>query len=454
MHDLQSRLARLDDADRAALYREALERLDDNAPQPVRELVLVYERRGELDETTLRARIESRLPAHERPTRLVSSASMPTTRNGKLDRRGLPGLIRPSGGERRLAMPDAAGAASVAAVAEAFASVLGRADIDADVNFFDAGGHSLLAVECILAIESRSGRRLTITEFLNQPTPRGLARLLDGENRTQGEYLYPVSDDLSGLPVFVFSASRLAYALRQQRPDLAIHGVQLRWRDEQHRDIEYHSLEDMAGRIAAEIGRTVGDQPFVLAGSSFPAMLAFEVARQLRRSGRTPALTVLIEPSLWSGLRSWVEHDLAQVDALHENDNVYWRWLVLNSPFRHRFWLRLARRLRPSPAHQSRGGQSMKKREQAYETARTTALWKRYRPAPYDGPAVLISGAGNAWRYDRGWRRRLGNAAVHSVAADHRRIAREPFLSDVIVPLIGADIDAHAESRATSAQPR
>jgi acyl-CoA synthetase (AMP-forming)/AMP-acid ligase II/acyl carrier protein len=55
---------------------------------------------------------------------------------------------------------------------------LDRADVDADDDFFDAGGHSLLAAELSVRIEQRFGVSVDVREVIDHPTARLLAGLV------------------------------------------------------------------------------------------------------------------------------------------------------------------------------------------------------------------------------------------------------------------------------------
>lgn len=456
MNELTEKLERLDDAARARLYRE-LRGQPGAASAPVQELVLVYEKSAGVDPEALQQTALSRLPEQERPTRFIAADTLPRTPHGKLDRRALPGLIRkasPATDE-----PDAGDAIAGDVMSSAIATfkrVLGTDSIGPDSNFFELGGHSLLAVECALEFEKMSGERISITQFLNHPTPRGIAALLKQKNgrpfdhiyqpsETSFDFIYPVSENRSGLPVLVFSSSRLAYALKPRRSDWTIYGVQFRWRDENDEEIHYRNLEDMAERIAAEIRQLCGDGEFVLAGSSFSAMMAFEVARQLRDSGAEPKTTILIEPSLRPGLRTWLELDLESFGQLKKGSNPYVRWLLVNNPLRAQFWRRLA-----GAASKRHGGMTQDamptgapSKSRTYEFARATAMRHTYKPAKYAGPSVLLAGADSAWLVCRDWQARLGeNCSLHILETDHDGILRNPFMSEVVVPILMEEVDS------------
>jgi thioesterase domain-containing protein/acyl carrier protein len=327
-----------------------------------------------------------------------------------------------------------------------FRKVLGDAGAGPDSNFFELGGHSLLAVDCMLEFEEKTGERISITEFLNHPTPRGIVTLLNTQSERKYDYIYPVSGNASGLPVFVFSSARLAYALKPQKEDWSIYGVQFRWRDENDRKIHYDSVQDMAKRIAAEIEHLCADDEFLLVGSSFSAMVAFEVAHQLRSDGIEPKLTILIDPSLMHRRSTWFELDLDRTGQLRQGENPYLRWMLLNNPFRAQFWRRLSEQSskRQEGTPSDSGSPGVSKESRAYELARAKSLRRYYKPSHYAGASILIAGSDSSWLVCRDWQARLGQGCiVHILDTDNDGILRDPFMSDVVVPIVISEADKH-----------
>jgi thioesterase domain-containing protein len=239
--------------------------------------------------------------------------------------------------------------------------------------------------------------------------------------------------------VFVFSSALLAYALKPRRTDWSIYGVQFRWRDENDREIHYDSVQQMAQNIAAEIGQICGGENFLLIGSSFSAMVAFEVARELQASGHEPALTILIEPSLLYSRRAWFEVDLYKAGELKQGQNLYLKWLLVNNPLRARFWRRLQelagkyRETMPT----DKGAADSSAEFDPYEFARTKALRRSYHASQFTGPSVLIACTDNTWLIERDWRTRLSKSCpMHVLDTDHRAILQDPVMSDAVVPII------------------
>lgn len=107
----------------------------------------------------MRTALAERLPSFMVPTTFVELDALPLTPNGKLDRAALPA---PAAGEQRAHAADGNddGDAIERALRAIWESALGRTGIALDADFFDLGGHSMLAVRVLAEIDRRMGRQL------------------------------------------------------------------------------------------------------------------------------------------------------------------------------------------------------------------------------------------------------------------------------------------------------
>jgi len=125
----------------------------------------------------LRAFLKGTLPEHMVPSAFVLLAAFPVTPNGKIDRRSLPAP------EGTSVEPGAAHVPPRTPIEEDLArlwsGLLGAAGPGVDDNFFQAGGQSLLATRFISRVRAQLGAEVSLKDFLDDPTIRGLAEKVE-----------------------------------------------------------------------------------------------------------------------------------------------------------------------------------------------------------------------------------------------------------------------------------
>ncbi|MFC4036179.1 condensation domain-containing protein, partial [Streptomyces polygonati] len=127
----------------------------------------------DLDVRTVRSWLRERLPEHMVPTFIVVLDRMPLTANGKVDKRALPAPdIAPTEGRApRTPLEEI--------VCGLFTDVLAApAPLTVDDNFFDHGGHSLLAARLAARVTAVLDAPLTIRDVFLNPTPAALVEHL------------------------------------------------------------------------------------------------------------------------------------------------------------------------------------------------------------------------------------------------------------------------------------
>jgi amino acid adenylation domain-containing protein len=122
----------------------------------------------------VRHALADRLPAVMVPTAWMEVARWPLTRNGKIDRRQLPA-------------PDAAASGAVMVgprtpveevLAELWSEVLGHRGLSVEANFFQLGGHSLMATRLMSRVREAFGVTIPLRRLFKSPTIAGLAQAL------------------------------------------------------------------------------------------------------------------------------------------------------------------------------------------------------------------------------------------------------------------------------------
>jgi natural product biosynthesis luciferase-like monooxygenase protein len=129
-----------------------------------------------LDE--LRTHLRGLLPEFMVPSHFVLLPDLPRTPNLKVDRNALPApeTVAAATAKRTVA---AAQDPTEDSILQIWKQALATDNVGVEDNFFDSGGHSILAVRVHREIVQRLGVELSVTDLFRFPTVRSLARHLD-----------------------------------------------------------------------------------------------------------------------------------------------------------------------------------------------------------------------------------------------------------------------------------
>ena len=186
------------------------------------------------------------------------------------------------------------------ALAAIWTDLLNLEQVSISDNFFEVGGHSLLAVQLLNRIHKQFGRsQLSLATLFQAPTIEQVAAVLQrtvsfasissivtlhhqGEKRP----FFCVHDGTGGVYCFL----ELVKRLRRDRPCYGIQAPGLS-ADEGL----FISIEEMATSYINELLLVQPEGPYLLAGYCFGGLVAFEMARQLQTQGRSMALLALLD---------------------------------------------------------------------------------------------------------------------------------------------------------------
>ncbi|MBV1850533.1 non-ribosomal peptide synthetase [Catellatospora tritici] len=172
---VEAELTRLPEVLAAAVVAQS----DDAGGKRLLAYVVVAEQTGTDDEglgVRLRERLRQTLPPYAVPWAIVVLDELPLTANGKVDRRALPVASRmPRNVGNDFVEPRDTVERRLAAL---WGEVLGVEPIGADDDFFDMGGHSLLAAELLGTLKEGFGVDVPARVLYLQPTIAELAQHL------------------------------------------------------------------------------------------------------------------------------------------------------------------------------------------------------------------------------------------------------------------------------------
>jgi thioesterase domain-containing protein len=184
-------------------------------------------------------------------------------------------------------------------LAAVWKDVLGVSSLSVTDNFFDLGGHSFLASVLMAQIRARLGHSLPLGMLFSAPTVEKLAAVLQQqlEAGTDGS-LVPFREKGDRPPLFliagvgghVFTFHKFARLLGDDQP---VYGVKAIGVDGQC--ATPRRLEEIAAQYVQEILAVRPEGPYVLGGYSVGAVIALELALQLRAAGHTVEQLVVFD---------------------------------------------------------------------------------------------------------------------------------------------------------------
>ncbi|WP_317658691.1 non-ribosomal peptide synthase/polyketide synthase [Pseudomonas sp. KU43P] len=157
------------------------------------------EPQGLLD--AVREGVREHLPDYMVPALLVYLEAMPLSPNGKLDRKALPA---PQWQARQFSAPQGERETALAGIWQA---LLGVERVGRDDDFFEIGGHSLLAVRVVSKVREVFGVELALRAVFDSPTVAGLAQVLA---RSRGQVAGgPQRRERTAQPALSFAQQRM-----------------------------------------------------------------------------------------------------------------------------------------------------------------------------------------------------------------------------------------------------
>ncbi|MGW6793995.1 AMP-binding protein [Streptomyces chartreusis] len=180
------------------------------------------------------------------------------------------------------------------ALAEIYDELFGLTTISVTTGFFDLGGTSLDILRLARMARARLGVELSVLDVLRAPSVRELARLIGAPPMADKAYDPVVTLQASGrgAPLFcvhpgvgeVLVFVNLAKHFARERPFHA-----LRARGFTPGEAPFGSFTEMTQSYVAAIRRVQPYGPYALAGYSFGAAVAFEIAKVLEADGERVA---------------------------------------------------------------------------------------------------------------------------------------------------------------------
>ncbi len=340
-----------------------------------------------------------------------------------------------------------------------WSELLGVKAIGTQDNFFDLGGHSLIAVRLFRMIKAAYAVDFPISVLFEAPTIAQCAALIEETapkaGETTGESATVTALDRPKLrhvvrmdagketrrtPFFlaagmfgnILNLRHLAVHIGADRP---VYGLQAR--GIYGGEAPHETFEETARDYLAEIRTVQPEGPYLLGGFSGGGLVAYEMAQQLRAAGEETALVILLDTPYPADVPLSIQDRVLMKlqDMEREGIAFFGNWAHRRIAWERR---RIEARRRPG---------SPKTAEQFHneelEAAFRRAL-SRYHGQPYGGP-VLLMRPKQEIRYritgnralnenralllpDNGWSPYTTNLSVQEIPGDHDSMVLEPHV--------------------------
>lgn len=332
-------------------------------------------------------------------------------------------------GQRALDLPTDA---LESALAEIWCGTFGVEQIGVHDNFFEIGGHSLLAARIVSRIDRKFGKRLSIASIFRAPTIAQLAATLRG---VPAPHVIPLNaGKRRRVSLFWLGGGAIYRALAQHlEDDLAMISISLP-DDSLSTLTRPYALEEIARRLAGNILEVQAEGPYFLGAWCLPGLLAYETARQLELQGRGKSLVVLVDTpiSIDDGRAASVLTRLKRRMKL-ESFHLSRLWNMPRESrskyVRARFeWMKQLWRYQRLKIGYNTATEDRTSEPFFGEIQFLAAL--RYIPPSFGGRVLFLQPqhrpADLYWDLSSGWKKLLGELDIFEVPGDHTSMFEEP----------------------------
>jgi thioesterase domain-containing protein/acyl carrier protein len=271
--------------------------------------------------------------------------------------------------------------ARVETVAGLFAEVFDLPAVGVEDDFFRLGGDSLIGQSLLTAVEQRYGVSLSLSVFLEAPTPSLLAERIDQRQKAGAmgarpvrelpPHLMAINPDRASPPLFLVHGNTGESVAPQQlakafadRTFYAFRALGL-----EPGEKFLNTMDAIANNYLSVIQKLYPKGDLVILGHCAGAMIAYDMAQRLAAKGRKGVALVMVDPEVAVEHAPFLFNSGLKLTMLQTS----WKKRVAN--------LDLAARTNPA-VH--------RERRREFVTACVKAAIGPYAPKPYSGQALLL----------------------------------------------------------------
>ena len=286
--EIESHLLNMDEIEKVVVI---VDHSKNNEPY----LACYYVSKKKINLSLIRKRLQENVPDYMVPSFYMEIEDIVLTKNGKVDRKSLPKILNSV--ESEYYPPTNAIEKHIVAVWE---TLFDQKPIGIQDNFFDIGGHSLLAVQLISTINNKLGSNLYVSSIFQAPTIKLLSGLINETKEASLKFdpLIKIKKSAKGKNIFfvhpgggdVFCYTNLANELKT---NMNFYGIKAYGLDEGTQAL--NSYKEMAEKYIDGILKIQKDGPFIIAGFCAGGTIAFEMAQRLKQIKKAVPLLILVD---------------------------------------------------------------------------------------------------------------------------------------------------------------
>jgi amino acid adenylation domain-containing protein len=256
----------------------------------------------------LRRTLQEALPAYMVPAAFVAMGAFPLTPSGKVDRKAMPAPVAKAAQGGAFVQPHGE---VEEVIAQIWGELLGSDRIGANDNFFDFGGHSLMAARFISRVNKAFGAKLGISSIFRFPTVSLLGAEVNrvAEIRAENSHMVQLQKGRGAPPIYFIRAGTLEQKIASLIGEgYNIFGVDLLLPIDQsvpsaaQASETTPTLKELATSYVDAIVAHAGAGPVIVAGYSFSGKVAFEAASLLLERGVGVSFVLLMDTYAWGGM--------------------------------------------------------------------------------------------------------------------------------------------------------
>jgi amino acid adenylation domain-containing protein len=362
-----------------------------------------------------------RLPEYMIPSAFVELPALPLSPNGKINRRLLPVPDWSSDGED-LVKPRTELESTLVRI---WQDVLGVPNVGVQDNFFDLGGHSIMAARVLNEVKKTTGKDLPFSALFRGATVESLARLIENEPDVEGDPLlmeiqHGEKDRLPFFAIVPPGEESLGYAIlaRHMGPQQTVYKVQghapVTGGQRPYSEAEMQALTEES---VAAMRSVQPHGPYCLGGLCDGTHIAEQIVLKLEAQGEEVGLFAIFD--------TWV--------LQHSQNRWLWKIFYYGQRLREMKKLSLAERL----ASYKRVARNKIEHLAGSKPARTDwqqTYWPEdFNPTQFHAPVILFKRPKQPFYYiedpQMGWGKRTTTGVeIHEVDFSHAEILREPHV--------------------------